>query len=208
MPALQVAPADEVRATRLDDAARARTELGANLVFTGTVQQVGTVMRIDCTLVDTATSRQLRAKTVTASASDPFALQDRLLETALEMLGVPVAAANALYLQGRGYLQYYEKPENVESAIGAFDNALELDPKYARAYAGRGEAYWRKYESTKDPQWTAWATSISTRGAMPTRLKCSRRSSRWQRPLFRAASSQHPRSERGQRPETDRRAAW
>jgi len=169
VPSLQVAPADEVRASRLEDGAGARSELSANLVFAGTVHHVGTEVRVDCALIDTATSRQLRANTVTAPVSDPVALQDRLLKTALEMLGVEVSAserqalvprdtrvaeAHALYLQGRGYLQYYEKPENIESAIGAFDAALKLDPAYAGALAGRGEAFWRKYEITEEPGWT------------------------------------------------------
>jgi len=45
--------------------------------------------------------------------------------------------------RGRGYLQDYHKPENVDSAIAVFKHALERDPNYARAYAGLGESYWR-----------------------------------------------------------------
>jgi len=35
-----------------------------------------------------------------------------------------------------------------------FQRAIALDPKYALAYAGLGEAYWWKYRITRDTQWT------------------------------------------------------
>ena len=46
------------------------------------------------------------------------------------------------YVRGRGYLQDYEKPENIDSAIVEFEHAIRIDPKYAPAHAGLGEAYW------------------------------------------------------------------
>src|SRR6202035_1797010 len=75
---------------------------------------------------------------------------------ALEAQGTETASAYDFYLQGLGYLQNYDKMENIESAIKVFDTALELDPQYALAYAGRGEAYWKMYETSesgKDPRW-------------------------------------------------------
>jgi len=72
-------------------------------------------------------------------------------------------AAYDYYLQGRGYLQALFKPENVTSAITMFDQSLKLDPNYGLAVAGRGEAYWRRYEDSKDKKWIASATSDCTR---------------------------------------------
>jgi serine/threonine-protein kinase len=72
------------------------------------------------------------------------------------MHGTEVANAYDFYLQGLGYLQDYDKMENIENAVKVFDTALELDPQYAGAYSGRGEAYWKMYEtseSDKDPRW-------------------------------------------------------
>jgi hypothetical protein len=34
-----------------------------------------------------------------------------------------------------------------------FERALALDKSYALAYAGLGEVYWNKYDSTKDRTW-------------------------------------------------------
>jgi serine/threonine protein kinase/tetratricopeptide (TPR) repeat protein len=165
---LQVVRFDDMRSTKLD-AAVVRSDQGATLILAGTAERAGPAMRIAYRLLDTATSQELRTATFDVPSSDPVALQNRLLDVALRMLAVnvtasereslvprdtTVVAANTFYLEGRGYLQYYEKPENVDGAIAAFTRALELDAKYARAYAGLGEAYWRKYYDTKQLQWS------------------------------------------------------
>jgi serine/threonine-protein kinase len=177
IPELQVAPPDEVRADRLDSAATARRDLSANLVLTGTID-IGTGVRVDTVLLDTLSSHPLRGGTLTASLSDPFAVLDRLLTVVVDMLevNIPAAARQRLVdrdtanpeaalqqLRGRGYLQSFEKPESIESAIAAFDRAAKLDTQYARALAGLGEAYWRKYEHTRDPAWTGSAVASCTR---------------------------------------------
>lgn len=170
--ALQVAPASEVRARRVADAEGARRELGANLVLEGSLHRSGDMVRINYALVDARTRRQLRADTITAKASDPFAVQDRVVEGVTRMLelelmpterqtlaayGTEVAGAYDFYLQGRGYLQNYDRPENIENAVSVFRKALELDPNYALAHAGLGEAYWKKYEGTKETSWVETA---------------------------------------------------
>src|SRR5258708_17288236 len=50
-------------------------------------------------------------------------------------------------------MQDYVVPEKVESAVTLFQHALEKDPTYAAATAGLGEAYWRKYEQSRDLAW-------------------------------------------------------
>jgi eukaryotic-like serine/threonine-protein kinase len=176
--ALQVVPAREVRARRISGAEQARKEFGVSLVLEGSMDRSGSVARVNYALVDTGTLRQVRAGTITADASDPFAVQDRvaigmlgLLELelkpeerqAIQRHGTQVAGAYEFYLQGRGYLQNYDKPENIDHAVGAFQRALSLDPSYALAYAGLGEAYWKKYESGKDSQWVESARRVCKR---------------------------------------------
>jgi tetratricopeptide (TPR) repeat protein len=165
---LLVAPASEVRVHHVDSAEEARKELGGTLMLSGTFYRSGDMVRVNCELVDTRTLRQLRAETITARVADPFALQDRVVEGVARMLalqlneperrdlerhGTQVAEANDLYLQGLGYLQNYQKPENVENALHAFQRAVKLDGGYAPAYAGLGDAYWKKYNNSKDPRW-------------------------------------------------------
>ena len=165
---LQVVPAHEVRARGVAGAREARKELGVSLVLEGTLHRAGNTLRVNYALVDTGTLRQLRADTITAEASDPFGVQDRVAAGMVQMLelelkpqeqqalrthGTQVASAYDFYLQGRGYLQNYDKPENIENAVNLFQRALSSDPNYSLAYAGLGEAYWKKYESSKDSRW-------------------------------------------------------
>ena len=49
--------------------------------------------------------------------------------------------------------------KNIDAAIGLFEGAIQQDPNYALAYAGLGEAYWRKYQGTKDTQWVPKAVA-------------------------------------------------
>ena len=142
--------------------------LGVNLAVVGSLLQSGDDVRVTVNLVDVRERRQLDAEVINADLRDPFALQDRIVVAVVEMLelelphleqealrahGTTVAASHRLYLQGRGYLRNYDQVENVDSAIGAFEQALVKDPDYAQARAGLGMAYWKRYAHDKDPQW-------------------------------------------------------
>jgi tetratricopeptide (TPR) repeat protein/predicted Ser/Thr protein kinase len=165
---LQVISAAEVQARRITSAEEARKEFGVTMALEGSFLRSGDLVRVNFAVVDTRTRRQLRAESFTAAASDPFAVQDQVVDATLRMLdldvpaeerraldahGTQVPGAYDFYLQGRGYLQNYDRPENLDSAIRVFQQALALDPKYALAYAGLGDAYWKKYETTKETRW-------------------------------------------------------
>ena len=165
---LGVISASEIQAKQVTTADQAYAEFGVNLVLEGTLSQSGDLLRINYDLVDPRTHRQLRGESFDLPASNPFAVQDRVVDGAVQMLelevppaerqvldshGTQIPAAETLYLQGRGYLQNYDRPENNDSAIQVFQQALKLDPNYALAYAGLGDAYWKKYRDNKDPQW-------------------------------------------------------
>src|SRR5260370_255733 len=158
----------------------ARAEFGINLGLVVSVQHSAGQERVNYSLVDASSHQQLRAGTITAPRGDPFALQDQVSESvtqalelelqpqekrALQAHGTTEPAAYDFYLQGRGYLQDYVKPENVENAIKVFNSALKKDPAFAAANAGLGEAYWRKYRSTHDNQWANAAVENCQRGA-------------------------------------------
>jgi serine/threonine protein kinase/tetratricopeptide (TPR) repeat protein len=170
----------EVRAQDVTTAQQALQIFGANLVLEGSLRQSGTAMRITYALVDTKSRRQLRADTITADASDPFAVEDRVAQSVVDALELELGAAERqtflahgtsepaaydFYLQGRGYLQDYHKPENLNSAITVFQHALDRDPNYALAYAGLGEAYWQRYEQTHDATWVDKALQACSKAA-------------------------------------------
>ncbi len=165
---LEVVPASEVRARGVTSLRQAREEFGVNLGLEGSLHRSGEMVRVTYNLVDANTLRQLRGETITAKASDPFAIEDQVADRVVGALeielqpqerrvltahGTTQPSAYDYYLQGRGYLQDYQKPENVESAVTVFNNALKLDPRYALAYAGLGDAYWQKYQQSKNSEW-------------------------------------------------------
>lgn len=166
--AVQIVPAGEVRTGKVKTAEDARQQFGANLVLEGSLERSGDMVRVTYSLVDPKTKRQLKAGQVTAPASNPFAVEDQVVEDVAQMLtlnplpgappvaasrGTQMAGAYDLYLEGRGYLQNYDRPENVEKAIGAFEGALRIDPNDALAYAGLGEAFFQRYAISNQTQW-------------------------------------------------------
>jgi TolB-like protein len=102
LPSLEVPPTSEVREHKVDSIQRARTELGANLVLEASWQHVGDDVRINFSLIDTRTAKQLRTDTITAQAKDLFALQDRVVSSAVDMLNVRVQPQQAQELIAHG----------------------------------------------------------------------------------------------------------
>jgi tetratricopeptide (TPR) repeat protein/TolB-like protein len=166
--AIQIVPAGEVGAGHVKSAEEARQQFGANLVLEGSLERSGDMVRVTFSLVDTKTKRQVNAGIVTAPASNPFAVEDQVVDDVARTLslnpppgattvaasrGTQMPGAYDLYLEGRGYLQNYDRPENIEKAIGAFEGALRIDPNDALASAGLGEAYFQRYASSKETKW-------------------------------------------------------
>lgn len=170
--ALQVVPPSDIAEKRITTLDQARQEFGANLGLELDVERSGERARVNYALVNTVAHRQMSGDTITASWSDPFGLEDQVAESVLRSLqlelrpeerklltdyGTREPAAYDFYLRGWGYLQDFLKPENVENAIHQFRSALDIDPNYSLAFAGLGEAFWRKYELTKEPEWVRQA---------------------------------------------------
>jgi tetratricopeptide (TPR) repeat protein len=168
LPSLEVPSTSEVREHKVDSIERARTDLGANLVLQASWQHAGDDVRINLSLIDTRTAKQLRTDTITGRANDLFALQDRVVSSAVDMLnvrlqpqqaqnltvhGTTVLNAYDFYVQGLGYLQRSDQPQNADNAIALFQRALKEDPSYALAQAGLGRSYLLKYDNTKQKQW-------------------------------------------------------
>jgi tetratricopeptide (TPR) repeat protein len=120
-------------------------------------------------LVDAKTERQLHSAVIDEEMSNVSALQDSMVSEMAMMLDVPLGAQDQIvlsaggtrsptayyaYVQARGILQrYFQKYENsvmIDTAIDLFHDAIESDGGYALAYAGLGEAFWRKYDWTMD----------------------------------------------------------
>ena len=185
-PSLQVPSALEIRAKNVTNIDKARTQFGANLVLVASWQRGEHSARINLSLVDAKTGQQLRTETITEPADNLFSLQDQVVLKSFQMLqvapsgvaassltdhGTTVLTAYDFYVQGIGYLQRYERLENVESAITLFQRATKEDHNYAQAQAALAQAYWYKYSATKDPQWAEQAkAAVKKAGNLDSRL--------------------------------------
>jgi serine/threonine protein kinase/tetratricopeptide (TPR) repeat protein len=164
---LWVVPSTEVRREQLASAAGARRTLGANLVISGSLQRDSTQVILTASLVDTGTLRQLSSRTIRKPFAEFADLQETVVREIARMLelelgnqerqilaaGVTKAAgAYDFYLQAQGYLQR-RNVADLDRAIALFEQAVAQDSNYVLAYAGLGEAYWKKYRATSDTQW-------------------------------------------------------
>jgi serine/threonine protein kinase/tetratricopeptide (TPR) repeat protein len=164
---LQLIPPSELLARSAKTTDAARREFGVERVLEVAVQRSGSQVRVTCSLIDSRTHQVLQACTVTGSGDDWFAVQDRLVGEVVAMLpqefrseqaepnAVEAAAPPGyeFYLKGKGYLLDYQKPENIDAAIREFEHALRVNPNYAPAYAGLGEAYWQGYKADRGKDW-------------------------------------------------------
>jgi serine/threonine-protein kinase len=164
---LEIVSAAEVRKQNVRDARHARSLLGATLILEGSLQQSGNTVRIIYTMVDTRSLRQVHSGVITADNANIFAVQDRVIAEVLKKLDIELAKedrgrmekhgttqpeAYDYYLRGRGYLQDYDRLDSLENAAAEFQRSLRLDPRFALAYAGLGQAFLHKYALAHSPE--------------------------------------------------------
>jgi len=164
---LEIVSAAEVRKQSVRDAQHARSLLGATMVLEGSLQQSGNTVRIIYSLVDTRSLRQVHSGVITADNANIFAVQDRVIAEVLKKLDIELAKedrgrmekhgtaqpqAYDYYLRGRGYLQDYDRIDSLENAVAGFQRSLDLDPSFALAHAGLGQAFLHKYALTRSPE--------------------------------------------------------
>jgi len=131
-------------------------ELGVGTVLEGAVQRVGDNVRINAQLIDAATDEHLWANSYDRQLSlqNIFAIQSEISaeitgalratltnEEQSRLANVPTENMEAyrLAMQGRANL-YKRRLETLLQAREQFEQATELDPDYAEAYAGLADS--------------------------------------------------------------------
>jgi len=162
-----VAPASEMRKEKIASATQANRTFGVNLAVLSSIQVVEDSTRLILELVDADNIRRLGTEQIVVSSSNLAALERGGVRAMLEMLNIEInpritetleegepsePEAYEYYLKGRAALQDFTTQENLDRAIPLFDRSIEIDPEFALGYAGLGEAYWRKYETTREPE--------------------------------------------------------
>jgi len=173
-----IVPSSEVRKEDIQSAGDARKAFNVSFVLATTMQVIENKTRFIINLIDAESLRQLKSEILTYDAVRPFFLQDDLINKSILMLGMDLPKeaniiiakggtenqdASNFYIQGLGYLQRYDRGENIDIAIDLFQRSIDKDPNYALAYASLGEAYWRKWDNTKDTKFLAKAQSYCER---------------------------------------------
>jgi len=163
-PTLWVIPASEVRRKNVSSEQEAKTQFGAALAISGSVQRNTAGVQLALNLVDAESLRVVASRLVRSTAGDLSALEEGALKNIGDMLAIEVqplksAAASSVpaayeaYIRAQGLLQRSDKPENVDEALRTLNRAVEQDPRFALGYSGLAKAYWAKWTGTKDTRW-------------------------------------------------------
>jgi adenylate cyclase len=125
-------------------------ELEVDFVLEGSVRKAGSRVRVTGQLIDGKTGGHMWADRYDRDLTDIFAIQDEITHSIVEQLKVKLlpqekkniaqtptdnVEAYTYYLRGRQFMQRHSK-SNYQLARRMFAKAVELDPLYARAYAG------------------------------------------------------------------------
>jgi TolB-like protein/Flp pilus assembly protein TadD len=130
-------------------------ELGTRYILSGSVRKFQDNLRITVELIDVDADAQLWAETYKGKLADVFDIQEQVSKQIVDALVLQLSPTEKIvltkrstinadafdcYLRGRDFL-YRRTKNGVQFAIQLFQKAIELDPRYAAAYAGLGEAY-------------------------------------------------------------------
>jgi len=142
--------------------------LGVNFILEGSVRKAGNKIRITGQLIDVRTGFHVWAERFDRLLEDIFDLQNEVSRKIAEALRVSLTESEKellaqkptedlraydLYLRGRELL-YRRGKQNNELAIKMFENALQIDPNFASAYAALAEADSYMYAwYDGDPKW-------------------------------------------------------
>lgn len=137
------------------DPVAAGRELRVEAVVEGGVQRVGDRIRVTVQLVSVRDGTPLWAEKFDERFTDIFAVQDRISEQVARSLPLSLSSAEKemlskrytanseayqLYLKGR-YFSDKRTEEGLKRGLEHFQQAIDLDPNYALAYAGLADSY-------------------------------------------------------------------
>ena len=140
-------------------------ELGADFVLEGSVRKAGARVRVTGQLINSNDGTHLWAERFDRDLTDIFAIQDEITHAIVEQLKVKLLPqekksivqtptdnieAYTYYLKGRELFHRGSK-SFYKSAREMFVKATELDPSYARAYAGIADCDTFLYLRTTEP---------------------------------------------------------
>ncbi|MBI2620361.1 MAG: protein kinase [Ignavibacteriales bacterium] len=156
-------------------------ELVIRYVVEGSVRRFQDNLRITAQLVEVETDTQLWAETYKGKLADVFDIQEQVAKQIVDALMIKLTPTEKVvlekratlnseafdcYLRARNFLDHSTKA-SIQFAIQLFQKAIELDARYAPAYAGLGQTYALLYERfDRNPVWLDKAIDASLKGLM------------------------------------------
>ena len=140
-------------------------------VLEGSVRRAGDRVRITAQLVNGTGSAHVWSRTYDRDVTDIFGVQDEIAAAVAESLHVTLTgdgnprgaqtnnAAFEQYLQGK-YFFNRRGESDVARAQDYFEQALRIDPDYARAWAGLAGVYHITRERAAPDELTAWGGAV------------------------------------------------
>ena len=130
-------------------------QLGVANVLEGSVQKVADQVRVNVQLINALTDAHLWAETYDRKLTDIFAVESDIAKAIAENLQAKLTGseknemskkptenseAYELYLKGR-FFWNKRTSADMKTALGYFEQAANVDPNYAVAYAGMADCY-------------------------------------------------------------------
>jgi TolB-like protein/class 3 adenylate cyclase/Flp pilus assembly protein TadD len=151
--------------------------LNVDAVVEGSVRRSGDKVRITAQLIDARADRHLWAKSFERDSRDVLSLQSELASAIASEINVQLTPSEHVrltsarsvkpeaydsYLKGR---YFFNRPsdENLSKAITQFEEAVTLDPSFARAYSGLSDAY----------LWAAFNEGVITAADAKSKIKAA-----------------------------------
>ena len=163
------------RDSELDNESLGR-ELNARYLLQGTVRRHKDDLRISTELIDVEKDSTLWAEIYQGNITDVFVIQEQVSKKIVESLQLKLSPKEKVALGKKATMNSEAYDANLKAreflfkytksylllAIDLFQNAIDLDPKYAAAYAGMSEACALLYEThDRNPIWLAKAEESS-----------------------------------------------
>src|SRR5205085_2062985 len=130
-------------------------QLGVTNILEGSVQKAADQVRVNVQLINALTDAQLWAETYDRKLTDIFAVESDIAKAIAENLQAKLTGseknemskkptenseAYELYLKGR-FFWNKRTSADMKTALGYFEQAANVDPNYAVAYAGMADCY-------------------------------------------------------------------
>ena len=156
----------QLKGTTLDIPTVAR-RLDVDVILQGSVRRSSDQVRITARLIDGDDGSEIWSDTYDRKLADVFAIQESIarkvagalhvvlpvsIERRLANLGTRNVEAYDLYLRATDFLRQPKEETTLSQSESYLQQAIGIDPKFARAHAAMCETHLARYEMTRDTQ--------------------------------------------------------